>query len=104
MKILLVFCQLQVRNIGNFYSTVPEQTKCRLVRFTITIQDNGNKNKIKRFFIYNLFTKSTGKIHCRYEAPREEPREAHGYLALGYDGYMVALSVNVTLWESVKES
>jgi hypothetical protein len=48
--------------------------------------------------------KSTGKIHCRYEAPREEPREAHGYLALGYDGYMVALSVNVTLWESVKES
>ncbi len=50
--------------------------------------------------------KSTGKIHCRYEAPREEPREAHGYLALGYEGYMVALSVNVnvTLWESVKES
>ncbi len=55
-------------------------------------------------FFYNLFTKSTGKILCRYEAPREEPREAHGYLALGYDGYMVALSVNVTLWESVKES
>jgi hypothetical protein len=47
--------------------------------------------------MYNVFTKSTGKIHCRYEAPREEPREAHGYLALGYDGYMVALSVNVTL-------
>jgi hypothetical protein len=37
------------------------------------------------FFYYNLFTKSTDKIHCRYEAPREEPREAHGYLALGYD-------------------
>ncbi len=53
---------------------------------------------------YNVFTKSTGKIHCRYEAPREEPGEAHGYLALGYNGYMVALSVNVTLWESVKES
>jgi hypothetical protein len=35
------------------------------------------------FFLYNLFTKSTGKIHCRYEAPREEPREAHDYLALG---------------------
>jgi hypothetical protein len=30
-------------------------------------------------FFYNVFTKSTGKIHCRYEAPREEPREAHGY-------------------------
>ncbi len=30
-------------------------------------------------FLYNVFTKSTGKIHCRYEAPREEPREAHGY-------------------------
>ncbi len=43
----------------------------------------------KKFFLYNVFTKSTGKIHCRYEAPREEPREAHGYLALGYDGYMV---------------
>jgi hypothetical protein len=56
------------------------------------------------FFYYNVFTKSTGKIHCRYEAPREELREAHGYLALGYDGYMVALSVNVTLWESVKGS
>ena len=56
------------------------------------------------FFYYNLFTKSTDKIHCRYEAPREEPREAHGYLALGYDGYMVALSVNITLLESVKES
>jgi hypothetical protein len=47
------------------------------------------------FFINNLFTKSTDKIHCRYEAPREEPREAHGYLALGCDGYMVALSVDV---------
>ncbi len=55
-------------------------------------------------FLNNLFTKSTDKIHCRYEAPREEPREAHGYLALGYDGYMVALSVDVILWESVKES
>jgi hypothetical protein len=43
-------------------------------------------------------------MHCRYEVPREEPREAHGYLALGYDGYMVALSVIVTLWESMKES
>jgi hypothetical protein len=39
-------------------------------------------NKI--LFFYNLFTKSTD-IHCRYEVPREEPREAHGYLALGYD-------------------
>jgi hypothetical protein len=58
-------------------------------------------------FIYNLFTKGTDKIHCRYEAPREEPREAHGYLALDYDGYMVALSVNsnlVILWENVKVS
>ncbi len=58
------------------------------------------------YLFYNVFMKSTGKIHCRYEAPREEPREAHGYLALGYEGYMVALSVsvNVTLWKSVKES
>jgi hypothetical protein len=30
-------------------------------------------------FLYNLFTKGTDKIHCRYEAPREEPREAHGF-------------------------
>ncbi len=61
---------------------------------------------VERVFFYNVFTKSTGKIHCRYEAPREEPREAHGYFALGYEGYMVALSVNVyvTLWKSVKES
>ncbi len=59
------------------------------------------------FFLNNLFTKGTDKIHCRYEAPREEPREAHGYLALDYDGYMVALSVNlnlVILWENVKLS
>ncbi len=34
-------------------------------------------------FFYNLFTKSTGKIHCRYKAPSEEPREAHDHLALG---------------------
>ncbi len=33
---------------------------------------------------YNLFTKSTD-IHCRYEVPREEPREAHGCLVLNYD-------------------
>jgi hypothetical protein len=38
----------------------------------------------KIIFFYNLFTKSTGKIHCRYEAPREEPREAHGCLAIGW--------------------
>ncbi len=55
-------------------------------------------------FFYNLFTKSTDKIQCRYEAPREEPREAHGYLALGCIGYMVALSIDITLWESVKEA
>jgi hypothetical protein len=24
------------------------------------------------------------KIQCRYEAPREEPREAHGCLAIGW--------------------
>jgi hypothetical protein len=42
----------------------------------------------KEIFIYNLFTKSTDKIHCRYEAPREELREAHGYLALGCKGYV----------------
>ncbi len=40
----------------------------------------------KKIFIYNLFTKSTGKIHCRYKAPREEPREAHGCLAIGWKG------------------
>jgi hypothetical protein len=34
----------------------------------------------------------------------KELREAHGYLALDCNGYMVALSVDVTLWESVKES
>jgi hypothetical protein len=59
----------------------------------------GQKNCVRScgiiFFIYNLFTKSTDKIHCRYEAPREEPREAHGYLALGCDCYLVALSVDV---------
>ncbi len=38
----------------------------------------------EKTFFYYLFTKGTG-IHCRYEVPREEPREAHGYLALGYD-------------------
>ncbi len=42
--------------------------------------------------------KGTDKIHCRYEAPREEPREAHGCLALGCDSYMVALSVNADSW------
>jgi hypothetical protein len=49
-------------------------------------------------FLYNLFMKGTDKIHCRYEAPREEPREAHGCLALGCDSYMVALSVNADSW------
>ncbi len=44
------------------------------------------------------------QVKYRYEAPREEPREAHGYEALDYDGYMVALSVSVILWESVKEN
>ncbi len=66
----------------------------------------GTNLNAKSFF-YHLFTKGTDKIHCRYEAPREEPREAHGYLALDYDGYMVALSVNlnlVILWENVKVS
>jgi hypothetical protein len=38
---------------------------------------------MKEFF-YNVFTKSTEEIHCRYEAPREEPREAHGCLAIGW--------------------
>ncbi len=41
------------------------------------------KNIEQYIFIYNLFTESTD-IHCRYEVPMEEPREAHGYLALGY--------------------
>jgi hypothetical protein len=41
------------------------------------------------YIIYSR--KGTDKIHCRYKAPREEPRKAHGYLALGYDGYMVEL-------------
>ncbi len=54
-----------------------------------------SKDRLQDLFIYNLFTKRTDKIHCRYEAPREEPRKAHGYLALGCDGYMVALSVDV---------
>jgi hypothetical protein len=51
--------------------------------------------KGREMLFFFLFTKGTDKINCRYEAPREEPREAHGYLALGCDGYMVALSVNV---------
>ncbi len=67
-----------IHNVGSFYGNTKSNKSCFL-------------------FIYNVFTKSTGIIHCRYEAPREEPREAHGYLALSYDGYMVALSVNVTL-------
>jgi hypothetical protein len=46
-------------------------------------------------FFYNLFTKRTDKQY-RYEIPREEPREAHGYLALDFIA-MVALSVYVTL-------
>jgi hypothetical protein len=35
------------------------------------------------------------KIHCRYEAPREEPREAHGFMAIGWKGYLVASSFYV---------
>jgi hypothetical protein len=48
-------------------------------------------------FFYNLFTKRTDKQY-RYKIPREEPREAHGYLVLDFIA-MVALSVYVTLWE-----
>jgi hypothetical protein len=33
---------------------------------------------LQQYFFYNLFTESTD-IHFRYEVPREEPREAHGY-------------------------
>jgi hypothetical protein len=58
------------------------------------LSDRTQRVWVGELFIYNLFTKGTDKIHCRYEAPREEPRETHGYLALGCDGYMVALSVN----------
>jgi hypothetical protein len=47
-------------------------------------------------FFYNLFMKSTDKIQCRYEAPREETREACGCLAIGCKkDTMVALSVCV---------
>jgi hypothetical protein len=46
-------------------------------------------------FFYNLFTKRTDKQY-RYEIPREEPREAHGYLTLDFIA-MIALSVYVTL-------
>jgi hypothetical protein len=53
--------------------------------------------QLRNFFFYNLFTKRTGKQY-RYEIPREEPREAHGYLALDFMA-MVALSVYVTLRE-----
>ncbi len=35
-------------------------------------------------FVNNLFTKSTDKTQCSYEAPREETREAHGCLAVGW--------------------
>ncbi len=48
---------------------------------------------LKKFFYYNLFTESTD-IHCRYEVPREEPREAHGYFGSNLCQLMVALSVN----------
>ncbi len=37
----------------------------------------------EKFFIYNLFTKSTDKIQRSYEAAREETREACGCLAVG---------------------
>jgi hypothetical protein len=53
-------------------------------------------------FFYNLFTKGTDKIQCRYKAPREEPREAHGYLSLNCDGYMVALSVDSCIARTCK--
>jgi hypothetical protein len=51
---------------------------------------------------YNLFTKSTDKQY-RYEIPREEPREAHGYLALDFkaNGCVISLCYVVG---SVKES
>jgi hypothetical protein len=53
-------------------------------------------------FFYNLFTKSTDKQY-RYEIPREEPREAHGYLALDFtaNGCVISLCYVVG---SVKES
>jgi hypothetical protein len=67
--------------------------------FVFTTVPNSRINPWESWFIiflfYNLFTKSTDKIHCRYEAPREEPGEAFGCLALGCDSYMVALSVDV---------
>ncbi len=51
---------------------------------------------VKKFFFYNLFTKRTDKILCRYEAPREETREAYGCLSIDQkEDTMVALSVHV---------
>ncbi len=52
-------------------------------------------------FFYNLFTKGTDKQY-RYEIPREEPREAHGYLALDFiaNGCVISLCYVVG---SVKE-
>jgi hypothetical protein len=51
---------------------------------------------------YNLFTKGTDKQY-RYEVPREEPREAHDYLALDFiaNGCVISLCYIVG---SVKES
>jgi hypothetical protein len=47
-------------------------------------QGGGQEIDGQQLTFYNLFTKSTDKIHCRYEAPREEPREAHGCLTVSW--------------------
>jgi hypothetical protein len=59
----------------------------RLVRYTASGAPERNT------FFENLFTESTD-IHCRYEVPREEPREAHGYFGSNLCQLMFALSVN----------
>ncbi len=60
------------------------------------------------YYYYDLFTESTDKIHCRYEAPREEPRESHGCLAISWKKATwlrcQSTLINITLEESVEES
>jgi hypothetical protein len=51
-----------------------------------------NSAEVKIFYIM-YSRKVQKKIHCRYETPREELREAHGCLAVGWKGYLVASSV-----------
>ncbi len=70
---------LELQKLANWFRDNKIAVNTLKTKFILFHTKGKPVNIATNSFFYNVFTKSTGKIHCRYEAPREEPREAHGY-------------------------